>query len=166
MSLFCKRFVFIIVWLWQRLIWLWYSAKNKSLSLPIFKMFLKRLFFIIEKQPMGVSGPCVCVCWMAAPLPCSPVWQQSQHPSPLQCKRPNYSCSKREKDREEVNERWGVKALPLFLPPSSPFSLPLFILQSLSARVNPSPFPSLLPFGCFLLLCFYLPVSHPQISFI
>ncbi len=45
-----------------------------------------------------------------------------------------------------------MKALPLFLPPSSPLSFPLFILQSLSARVNP--FPSLLPFGCFLLSCF------------
>lgn len=88
--------------------------------------------FLLLKSSRWV---CVCVCVLgghsSSVFP--GVTAIPAAPSPLQCKRPNYSCSKREKDREEVNEKWGVKALPLFLPPSSPLSFPLFIFHSLSA---------------------------------
>lgn len=92
---------------------------------------------------MGVSGLCVCVCWMAAPLTCSPVWQQSQHSSPLQCKRPYYSCSKWEKDREEVNERGWKPSLSSCLPlpplfPSFYLKIPVCSGKSLSLSIFPS----------------------------
>lgn len=103
-------------------------CKEQVIITHNFKNVFKMSVFCYWKAADGCV--CACVCCSSSVFPS--VTAIPAAPSPLQCKRPNYSCSKREKDREEVNERWGVKALPLFLPPSSPLSFPLFIFQSLS----------------------------------